>query len=606
MGTMQMHVRCNKSLTVEQKPDGFCLAEECPAGHVAGLKVSTLLDQCCSCNRLADAVIVSPVKPAAAAAAAKVIPPMPIYNDTAICSPMIAIPAEDIPTTKPETAIAQAVAQVISIDKRDYPKEAQAAANELPSIESLMLPSGMTLGMPAGQLDVEKILSTIPGCTGGPSTGGLSAHIISDALCWRKMYLSKVLGLVSNKSKAFLDFGTLFHACLAMRYMYGETRQWEPCDAVAQAGGAEVARDVKRLLTVQFEKYALDEWKHWCPRGIEYNMLAFLPCKIERKTVGVPLSCRIDMVLALKGEHDPHPGPGPVPQGVYLCDHKTSSAITYDLVEGYGMDFQFLTQCAIFKLSHAEDVLGPLRGVMVFIAAKGRKEPTFDSFQRIEAPISHGAIDDFIEYELKPMATELYARLADPAMRANKAAWPKDRRVCHGRWGRCTYFDACDRGAVAEFHEDASRILNIESLAKPPTGWSMHDSEEVSVGKEKKVATPSTEAEASEEVKMIGQGLLAQMESDERFAKLRKENFLTPGHTYQSVSRGLAASLKQFYAAMAEQKTVFHMGSLEWKVQKTGFAWKNGEGKSGRVAWGAVSEWVCKNVWFNIAAAQPE
>ncbi|HUW10520.1 MAG TPA: PD-(D/E)XK nuclease family protein, partial [Anaerolineae bacterium] len=366
----------------------------------------------------------------------------------------------------------------ILIDKAELSAQ-ERAANALPLLEDLVLPGGITLGTPPATedaVDVDAVLAMIDGYVVGPSSGGFSSHILADTVCARRTYLKYVLGLEPIAMPSYFKFGTLMHAVLAMRYMHGESRQWEPCDRVAQAGAPSMAAAVKRLLTVQFTKYQKEEYETWCPRAIEHNLIAWLPVKVGKKTVAVPLTCRVDMILGLKKPSEVHPGPGPLPQGIYLLDWKTTSGITYDLVEGYGSDFQFLLQSAIFELGgHARD-FGPLRGILVSIAEKQRKgakkEPDFDSFQRIEAPISKSRLAEFINYELTPMVTDFYNRLDSDELRAaGHLGWPKDIRHCISRWGRCSFYDYCERGNTAIYKMEPSQLIVLSEMAKPPTGW---------------------------------------------------------------------------------------------------------------------------------------
>jgi hypothetical protein len=535
--------------------------------------------------------------------------PMPVVDvpDTAPPPPADAAPAA-LPTNAPPPPDIHAV----SVDKRDYQPSAVQAVVELPPIAGLQLPSGLTMSSMMDGVDVEGVLRTIEGCPFGSSEGGWSPHKLGEATCRRRFYLRHVLGLKKIKRAIHFDFGTLFHACLAMRYLHGAARQFEPCEAVAHAGDAELAYDVKKLLLPMFDKYAKEEWETWCPRAIEYNMVAWLPCKIGKKTVMVPLSCRLDMVLALKRPEEPHPGPGPVPAGVYLMDWKTTSAITYDLITAYGMDYQFLVQCAIFKLGNYEQVFGPLRGIYVGLAAKRSKEPGYDDYQRIESPMSNDVVDDFIVHELVPTVTELHEMFMDDKTVADISCWPKDKRLCVGRWGACDFFNYCDRSESVDYVVDEHHIITPDFFRKPPTDYRPAEIPGLELAIRKTKAKPAAakgKPEDTEEAGILAASIGHQIETDDIFAALRKENFLTPGHTFQSVQRALSASLKQFYLSSALAKTKFHMAGHEWKYQKTGIAWvKNtpgGEGK-GRVTWSALSARICKDYWFNLSTVMPK
>jgi hypothetical protein len=496
------------------------------------------------------------------------------------------------------------------IDKREA--AAATAAIEDPPLESIVLPGGLTLGAAGlSAVNLDEVLSKIPGLPfTGSSAGGFSAHKLADATCWRRFYLMHILGMVPINTKTAFQRGSLYHAVMAMRYTQGPDRQFEPLERAAEAGLADIAYQVKAMCVMQFEKFGLQEWQTWCVRDVEQNMIAWLPCRFGKKTVPVPLSCRADMILALKRTEEAHPvGRGPLPQGVYICDWKTSSGITKDLIEGFGMDFQFTVECAIFKLGRYEEVYGPLRGVMVSIASTARKQPTFDDFVRIEAPMPAHVIDTFIEQELRPLVTEAYERVTSDETRADINQWPCDRRQCIGRWGRCDMFDYCDRGTTIGYRIEQPRVMTTDSLVKPPAGWKpVTEAPAAADGgnsEPKKKAT--TSAANSAEVKMLAESILSQIEGEQAaLPGLDRAQFLTPGHTFISVCNALSASLKATYEGHAVNKTVFPLGGMEWRFQKTGLAWKDADGdRKGRVTWRAVAEWICRNAWFNLATALP-
>lgn len=616
----QAHVRCNTQLRVRQDGPRFLIDEPCPIGEGFGLEVVALLDKCKGCPKGATQTTeLSQQQPTPAPAEAQPLAPAEALQPDAVMtstgvvplehgerrSSMITLP-EEAPVTQP-TELPNELSLPAVSTSADY--QAPGEGSNLIPLDQVILPSGLTLNSANKEIiDVSPILDTIPGCPHGSSEGGLSPHKLHDAECDRRAYLSMVLGMVPQQRRIALEYGTLFHAVLAMRYLHGGERQWEPCERVAQAGGADMAYNVKRLLSVQFDKYAQEEWKTWCPRAVEYNMVTWVAVKDGAKTVYVPLSCRIDLVLAKKHESEPHPGPGPVPQGVYLVDWKTCSWITKDLIEGYGRDYQFLTQSAIFRLGNYEQVFGPLRGIIVGLAAKKRKDPIFDDIMRIEAPMPPQQISEFIEDELKPEALRIYKKLCDPDERADMHRWPKDSRHCVGRYGQCDFFDYCDRGAACNYKIDSSRIVTPDWFAKPPKGWVPEDGGTQVAVENKKKRTKKVKGNPSEtpNCDVLAKSIELQISTIPGFEKLRKENFLTPGHTYQSVQRQLGQSLKTFYEGSAAQKVKFNLEAIEWRFQKTGCAWQDAQGNKGRVSWGAVSDWICRHVWFDLSKAEPE
>jgi len=908
-----------------------------------------------------------------------------------------------------------------------------AASPALPPIEAVVLPGGLTLNsLEAGGVDLDAVLKSIPGLPfSGSSEGGFSSHKLADAKCWRLFYLKYILGMRSRNAKKSFQLGTLYHAVMAMRYGVSPERQWEPLERAAEAGLGDLAYKVKAMCMMQFEKFQLDEWKHWCVRAVEHNMMAWVPCRIGKKTVLVPLSCRADMILGLKRADEPHPAyAGPIPQGVYIEDHKclhpneelmladgsivtaaecltrqkaqvhvavvdrelpivrgeafagdakftkmrtmeqvrvttasgrellvtanhptltesgwtpagnlgvgqyvavvrprvtsckdvwpnaaveaigyligdgsmvtgkvyfytgredlrvrflqaveslgdtcskphykvgtsnashyvrkgrltsileeggllgcnahtkriplqlftasdaqigvllaalwstdgtvgfsqnkerrvlnivyatvseqlardiqrllwrlgiwatrhaftkkvccseqyvfwyvtvsgqaskilfmnliapqmvlrgpiplservegarperskradkgdclpavllsrclqadgirkigsaylssfqhqggasraqfeelgslkegytrllcesetrwdriealerldpveavaitcapspvflnadgivshnTTSALTYDLVEGFSMDHQFATECAIFKLGRHEEVFGPLRGVIVSIASTARKQPTFDDFVRVEAPMPSESLNTFITDELSPLVAEAYERISTPDIRGNERCWPTDRRQCVGRWGRCEMFEYCDRAAAVAYRIDQSRIITEDNLAKPPAGWKVPGSPEEALSPLAEAEPPKKAKKApaadEPEVGILAEAILTQIETDPPpLPTLVRSNYLTPGHTFTSVSNQLTMALKAVYEPHAEKKTTFGLGGLEWRFQKTGVSWSDGDSRKGRVTWRAVATWICKHHWFNISTVLP-
>lgn len=323
-------------------------------------------------------------------------------------------------------------------------------------------------------VDVNAVLDEIPGLGGGPSVGGFSWHTLEPCLaCWRKAYYTHVMGLVPHRTPRALNWGSLWHACWELWYKFGGQRKYdEPCDAVRQAGAPKMAGEVQRLMYVALKHYAEEEAATWDIRAVENNAIFWgEPERVDGKTVYVPISCRHDLIVAKRKPGTAcHPA-GPVPHGVYVCDHKTASALTYDLTKGYAMDGQFKTNALVFLKSTEREQFGPLNGIIVSVAIK-HKDPAPKSLHRVETAIDEKAIEEFYQYEIKPYALEFYRRLSSERYRGDRNLWPRNTSHCVNRYGCCQFFDLCDIGgySVLEsmFKVDEKRQFDISRLADPP------------------------------------------------------------------------------------------------------------------------------------------
>lgn len=404
-------------------------------------------------------------------------------------------------------------------------------------------------------VDVNAAIDTVPGLEGGPSKGGISWHTLEPAMqCWRKAYLTHVLGLEPKQMGRALSFGSLFHACWELWYRFGGTRRYdEPCDAVRQAGAPKLAGEVQRLVYAELQRFAAEEAQTWDIRAVEQNAIFWMePERINGKSVQIPITCRHDLILAKREPGAACAPPGPAPQGVYIYDHKTASALTYDMTKGYGQDPQFLTNTLVYVRSNEPDMFGPLNGVIVGVAAK-HKEPSDRSFFRIETTVDLGAIEEFYREEVRPYAIEFYRRITDKDIRGDRNRWPKNRSQCVGRYGCCKFFDVCDVGGDslidAMFKVNESRILDPERFAQPPA-----EVKKQQVEADPKKAAQAEAREAKTELRNKHRDLLrdsfaAYLQTQEAFDS---KKFLTHEHTEKSVLTNLTEALKVAWDAGTE------------------------------------------------------
>lgn len=504
-------------------------------------------------------------------------------------------------------------------------QESPPSTTEQPSTSGFGTPStiaswGANLGLGIDQLggeelvDVNAALEQIPELQGGPSTGGFSWHKLEPCgQCWRKVYLRHVLGLRPKRSSRALSFGSLYHACKELWYRTGGGKPYDlPCDVVRQAGAPRLAGEVQRLFYAELQRYAAEEAHTWDIRGVEVNAIFWMePERINGKTVCIPLSCRHDLVLAKHKANEPCSPQGPVPHGVYVLDHKTTSAMTYDVTKGWGMDPQFLTNGLIFMRSGEAEIYGPLNGIIVAVAAK-HKDPGDKSFFRVESPVDLGALEEFYRFEVRPLAIELYRRLESETIRGDRSKWPKNRSQCVGRYGCCDYFDLCDVGGDTLqdglYNVDEKYIIRVDELAPPPPGMKKRPEWKVETDPEKKVAAEKKEKEKKSRVsrkrelkELLTKAIAAAAQEQEVF---KKENYLVPDHTRPGVLKKLVANLSGAWPAGSQ----FPFGedtagnSYMLTITEKGIDWvktspEEKKQPSGKITFKAVAEAICADWW---------
>lgn len=458
-------------------------------------------------------------------------------------------PVGDAPVAQPQPTPEPApVAQPVAPQQPETPAFGTPEAAGQPNLLGQML-----LGVGGEELvDVNAAIDSIEGIEGGPSKGGISWHTLEPATkCWRMAYWSLVRGLVPKQTSRALAFGSLFHACWELWYRFGGQRRYdEPCDAVRQAGAAKLAGEVQRLVYAELRRYAQEEADTWDIRGVETNAIYWMPPeRINGKLVHIPATCRHDLILAKRDPGAACAPPGPAPQGVYIYDHKTASALTYDMTKGYGMDPQFLTNAMVFMRSDEPEKFGQLNGVIVGVAAK-HKDPTDRSFFRIETTVDEAAIDEFYATEFRPTAIELYRRLSDQAWRDDKSRWPKNHSQCVGRYGCCRFFDLCDVGgeSVMEgmFKVDESRILNLEAFAEPPAETKRAAREADPKGA---AAAEARKSKADERNRLKDLLLTAFSSSLQTMELFHPSGYLVPNHTERGVLNQLVETLKKAWVS---------------------------------------------------------
>lgn len=366
------------------------------------------------------------------------------------------------------------------INKKEI--EDQAAANKPTQSVGSFMPGMVLSGVEdESQIDVDAVLSAaIPELVGGPSKGGLSWHTLEDFMkCERKAYFAHAQGYRKKGGRSVaLGIGSLVHACFEMHYMTGGRRTFEPCDVVARAGGVGMAGDARKYVYACLMKYGQEEALTWDVRGLEVQGTYFLPpVRIGNKSVSIPLTCRHDMVIALRDVNGPYTPPGqPCERGVYILDHKTCAALTYELTKGYGMDGQFLMNALIFRRAE-EPRFGKFNGVYVSLIAKHKQMDPDKSLFRCATSTSDAALDEF-EKVVSAVAQRFCEKLT--LNKDNMEAWSKNYASCVSRYGLCPYFDVCDAVGSEKvildmvYAVDESAIKDVGKFLKPEKKHEAH------------------------------------------------------------------------------------------------------------------------------------
>jgi len=385
----------------------------------------------------------------------------------------------------------------------------------------------------------------------------------------------------------------------------------EPIEAAIKAGAPGMAREVRNLVDRMHEKFADQELQTWCPRAVEKNAIFWLePERINGKRVRIPISMRIDLIIALKQPEEACPGLGPAPQGCFVCDHKTSSGLTIDLIRHYSNDWQLKLYATGYERALADD-FGPLEGIMINLAVK-RKKITDDHFFREWVRLRRGVLDEFYEQEIKPTAISFYERLTN-AEAPNPSFWPKRTLACVGKWGPCDFLSMCDSGNLdneIDFKTDDRDVIYgklDEKMTPPPKGSRIAKDVD-----EEKAAAKEAKKDKKKQVQILvaeafARSLMTWSESTEPWTALNKKNFLVEGHTEKGVRKDLIAKIKEIHQGHVEQGTKIKQviqgddGSAELELQfvKSGMKWAYDDVK-GTATWKQVGDKICDLDWFNL------
>lgn len=251
--------------------------------------------------------------------------------------------------------------------------------------------------------------------SGGSGDTGWSA--------WRQLqqcpflyYLKRVRGGVdiAEMPSGPRDVGSLVHAFLAIYYRrfkkYSVDRFIEAI--------AKVNVDPQAFMTARnvFDAYRV----HYSDDYIEALTVEY--------TAKDPISgntCRYDGIVRID-----HPPEG-VRKGIYICEHKTASRFSVDVLDGWALEGEILGELAFWKPSGCEKKFGKLRGVLINVLGKQR------------SPQFHRTFVTPVEAHMK-FHLENLAWLKKLKLRCEKRQeWPQFMSNCVGRYGRCDAYDFC-------------------------------------------------------------------------------------------------------------------------------------------------------------------
>lgn len=261
---------------------------------------------------------------------------------------------------------------------------------------------------------------------GGPSTGfGWSSFGLFQRCqyAWKLRYVDRAQPLVMVESPA-LAVGGLFHTFIALWYMkrldpsYGISPEELHAELAAVCNPAFVA-EAWRV----FRAYALHyKFEEITPLALEYDL-------VDPRTNE---SCRYDMIAYIE-----HERPNLLP-GTYVVEHKTASRFDYDTLLAWPNEGEVLGQIDLWERLKLEKRFGPLQGVIINITGK-QKDPQFH--RTIVAP-STWAIDSHRDDLRRWNATMQIAKATN--------SFPRSRRNCVDRYGRCDWYDHCATGERIE------------------------------------------------------------------------------------------------------------------------------------------------------------
>jgi hypothetical protein len=264
--------------------------------------------------------------------------------------------------------------------------------------------------------------------------------------CDRMFYYKSIKKYRVQRSSEALDVGIVLHECLAAHYDSGGVRTFEPLAAI-ELERPDIATEVKRLLYAYFAAYQQEDIDTFDVRAVEREIIG----EVEYKGTTAPVYARLDLLVRKKTKDQTVLPAGPCPDGVWIIDHKTSSRMSQDLLEGYKMDGQFLLMSYLWHQQNFDQIYGPLKGFVMNIITK-TKNP---ELKRLQIDIGDDDRERF-QRMVAPTIVEMHTRMQDDAEKANEDNWPMNFAMCKNPsgYGPCEYMTLClSHGKMAHYYE---------------------------------------------------------------------------------------------------------------------------------------------------------
>jgi hypothetical protein len=257
----------------------------------------------------------------------------------------------------------------------------------------------------------------LPQLAGGSGRGWSRWKLLQQCpYAYHLRYVQK-LDLSEFESPA-LAVGSLVHAWAAVHYLGQMSEAFavtpEDLKNEVEKQGANPAFLYKAWAVFDAYRAHYEEDYHE-PLAVEYTV----------EDVKTNNTCRYDLIARTRNP------PESVTPGVYIVEHKTSSNLSEDVVDGWSIDGEILGEMAFWQRNGLDKKFGKLTGLIVNILVK-TKQPQFH--RTFVAPVS---VHTKAHIRNLAYMTELEKTLR----KARK--WPQFFGSCIGRWGKCAFYTHC-------------------------------------------------------------------------------------------------------------------------------------------------------------------
>lgn len=225
-------------------------------------------------------------------------------------------------------------------------------------------------------------------------------------------------GRVVSSSPA-LEIGILFHLLVALYYSSLKRPEgaledeFEPIKSGLLTFGCsgEVVMEAFRLFDAYLFRYEED---YLTPLVVEHR---------EESRNGD--TCRYDLIARVL--ENPHG----IPQGTWIVEHKTSSRMDDNTLDGWRSDGEIIGQTMLWYENQLSRRFGALQGVIVNLVVKTR---VVDFRRILVSPTA---------FQRRQHARDLKVYGAFEEICKATNTWPRNRGSCIHRYGKCDLFDAC-------------------------------------------------------------------------------------------------------------------------------------------------------------------